>query len=82
MSRKGAKYAKEKPYHCLLENIEQMQKEIAGWLGQTQGAFLTSLRGIGVVLAAGITKQIGVQMTRSLYEEVKAEKHPFSYNAH
>lgn len=48
-----------KHYRCLLENIEQMQKEIAVWLGQTQGAFLTTLRGIGVVLAAGITAEIG-----------------------
>jgi len=28
-------------------------------LAQTQGAFLTSVRGIGLVLAAGVTAEIG-----------------------
>jgi hypothetical protein len=44
---------------CLQENIEQVEKEIAVWLAQTQGAFLTSVRGIGIVLAAGVTAEIG-----------------------
>jgi hypothetical protein len=43
----------------LQENIEQMEKEIALLLAQTQGAFLTSCRGIGIVLAAGVTAEIG-----------------------
>ncbi len=48
-----------KLYDCLQENVEQMQKEIALWLSQTQGAFLTTIRGIGIVLAAGVTAEIG-----------------------
>ena len=36
-----------------------MDKEIALNLAQTQGAFLTSVRGIGLVLAAGVTAEIG-----------------------
>jgi transposase len=48
-----------KHYRCLRENIEQLEKEIAIWLAQTQGAFLTSVRGVGIVLAAGVTAEIG-----------------------
>jgi len=44
---------------CLQDNIEQLEKEIAVWLAQTQGAFLTTIRGIGIVLAAGVTGEIG-----------------------
>ena len=36
-----------------------MDKQIALNLAQTQGAFLTSVRGIGLVLAAGVTAEIG-----------------------
>jgi len=46
-------------YQCIRENIEQLEKEIALWLAQTQGAFLTTVRGIGIVLAAGVTAEIG-----------------------
>jgi transposase len=48
-----------KHYRCLQENVEQAEKEIAVWLAHTQGAFLTSVRGIGVVLASGVTAEIG-----------------------
>jgi len=48
-----------KHYRCLQENIEQLEREIALWLAQTQGAFLTTVRGIGIVLAAGVTAEIG-----------------------
>jgi len=48
-----------KHYRCLQENTDQMEKEIALWLAQTQGAFLTTVRGIGIVLAAGVTSEIG-----------------------
>ena len=48
-----------KHYRCLQENIGQSEKEIALWLAQTQGAFLTSVRGIGIVLAAGVTAETG-----------------------
>ncbi|MCP3876531.1 MAG: IS110 family transposase [Desulfobacteraceae bacterium] len=44
---------------CLLESIEQLENEIARTLAHTQGAFLTSIRGIGIVLAAGVCAEIG-----------------------
>jgi len=44
---------------CLQENIHQLEKEIAENLAQTQGSFLTSIQGIGIVLAAGISGEIG-----------------------
>ena len=44
---------------CLQENISQLEKEIAVYLAQTQGAFLTTIRGIGFVLSAGVTAEIG-----------------------
>ncbi|GAH01720.1 unnamed protein product, partial [marine sediment metagenome] len=44
---------------CLQENISQLEKEIAVCLAQTQGAFLTTIRGIGFVLSAGVTAEIG-----------------------
>ena len=48
-----------KHFRCLKENIGQLEKEIALWLAQTQGAFLTTVRGIGIVLAARLTAEIG-----------------------
>ena len=48
-----------KHIRCLKESIVQMDKQIALNLAQTQGAFLTSVRGIGLVLAAGVTAEIG-----------------------
>ena len=48
-----------KHHRCLQENVAQVEKEIAVWLAHTQGAFLTSVRGIGVILAAGVTAEIG-----------------------
>jgi len=36
-----------------------VEKEVAVWLAQTQGAFLTSIRGTGIILAAGVTAEIG-----------------------
>ena len=48
-----------KHIRCLKESIALMDKEIALNLAQTQGAFLTSVRGIGLVLAAGVTAEIG-----------------------
>ena len=44
---------------CLQENIEHLNREIAQHLAQTPGAFLTSIRGIGTTLAAGVTAEIG-----------------------
>ena len=48
-----------KHLRCLQESTEQLKKEIAVNLAQTQGAFLTSVRGIGIVLAAGVIAEIG-----------------------
>jgi transposase len=48
-----------KHLRCLQESVNQLEKEIAVNLAQTQGAFLTSVRGIGIVLAAGTTAEIG-----------------------
>ncbi len=48
-----------KLFSCLQENIEYLNTEIAQHLAQTPGAFLTSIRGIGITLAAGVTGEIG-----------------------
>ncbi|MFC1567270.1 transposase [Thermodesulfobacteriota bacterium] len=48
-----------KHLRCLQESVDQLEKEIAVNLAQTQGAFLTSIRGVGIVLAAGVTAEIG-----------------------
>ena len=48
-----------KHLRCLKESVAQMEREIALNLAQTQGAFLTSISGIGIVLAAGTTAEIG-----------------------
>ena len=48
-----------KHLRCLQESISQFEKEIALNLAQTQGAFLTSVRGIGIVLAAGVSAELG-----------------------
>jgi transposase len=43
----------------LQENIDQLLSEIALLLAQTQAAFLTSIKGVGIVLAAGVSSEIG-----------------------
>ena len=48
-----------KHLRCLQDSIDQLEREIAVWLSQTQGAFLTTVRGIGIVLAAGVSAEIG-----------------------
>ena len=48
-----------KHFKCLQESIGQLEAEIAVVLAHTQGAFLTSIRGIGIVLAAGTTAEVG-----------------------
>jgi transposase len=48
-----------KHLRCLGECVEQLEHEIAVDLAQTQGAFLSSIRGVGIVLAAGVTAEIG-----------------------
>lgn len=51
-------------YRCLQESIRVLEREIAAWLAQTQGAFLMTLKGIGMVLAAGVTAEIGDPTTQ------------------
>ena len=48
-----------KHFRCLRDSINQLEHETAVWLSQTQGAFLTTIRGIGIVLAAGVSAEIG-----------------------
>jgi len=46
--------------YCTLEGaISTLEKEMALWLAQTHGAFLVSMKGIGVVLAAGVAGELG-----------------------
>jgi transposase len=51
-------------FRCLLDGTQQLVKEIALLLAQTQGAFLTSIKGIGIVLASGVTAEIGDPMAQ------------------
>ena len=51
-------------YRCLKNNITSLEREMAIWLAQTQGAFLMTVRGIGMVLAAGVTAEIGNPATQ------------------
>jgi transposase len=46
-------------YRNFLDSAQHLVKEIALLLAQTQGAFLTSIKGIGIVLASGVTAEIG-----------------------
>jgi transposase len=43
----------------LIDSAEMLEREIAILLAQTTGAFLTSVKGIGIVLASGVTAEIG-----------------------
>ena len=44
-------------YRCLFEEAQQLANEMAQLLAKTQGAFITSIRGVGIVLAAGVTRR-------------------------
>jgi transposase len=46
-------------YRCLSESIDSLEQEIAITLAQTQGAFLITIRGTGLVLAAGLCGELG-----------------------
>ncbi|MBU0735279.1 MAG: transposase [Proteobacteria bacterium] len=48
-----------KHFRCLQDSIHQLEHELAVWLAQTQGVFLTTMRGIGIVLAGGVCAEIG-----------------------
>jgi len=51
-------------YRCLHECIESLEREIAVWLAHTQGAFLITIKGVGMVLAAGVAAEIGDPVTQ------------------
>ncbi len=46
-------------YRCLEANIEQIHREVAQQLALTPGAMLTTIRGIGITIAAGVAAEIG-----------------------
>ncbi len=48
-----------KLYRCLGENIGQIEREVAQQLAKTSGAMLTTIKGIGITLAAGVVAEIG-----------------------
>jgi len=48
-----------KLYRCLKENIGQIEREVAQQLAKTPGAMLTTIKGIGITLAAGVVAEIG-----------------------
>jgi transposase len=48
-----------KLYECLLACIEKIDVECAKRLATTQGALLTTVKGTGVTLAAGVSSEIG-----------------------
>jgi len=45
-------------YRCLGNNIDQVGREIAQQLAKTSGAMLTTVRGIGITLAAGVSADL------------------------
>jgi len=51
-------------YRCLQDSIAALEREMAVWLAQTQGAFLMTVKGIGMVLAAGVAAEIGDPFTQ------------------
>lgn len=51
-------------YRCLQDNIDALERETAVWLAQTQGAFLMTVKGVGMVLAAGVAAEIGDPATQ------------------
>jgi len=51
-------------YRCLGINIEQINREIAQQLAQTPGAMLTTIRGTGITLAAGVAAETGPPETQ------------------
>ncbi len=48
-----------KLFLCLQDSTDQFKKDIAEHLAQIPGAFLTTIRGIGLILAAGVSAEIG-----------------------
>ncbi len=48
-----------KLYRCLGTNIEQIEREVAQQLAKTPAAMMTTIKGIGITLAAGVAAEIG-----------------------
>lgn len=46
-------------YRCLTANIKQIEREVAQQLAKTPGAMMTTIRGIGITLAAGVAAEVG-----------------------
>jgi len=46
-------------YRCLSNNINQIEREVAQQLAKTPGAMMTTIKGIGITLAAGVAAEIG-----------------------
>lgn len=51
-------------YRCLSTNINQIEREVALQLAKTPGAMLTTVRGIGITLAAGVSAELGAPETQ------------------
>lgn len=51
-------------YRCLSANITQIEREVAQQLAKTPGAMMTTIRGIGITLAAGVCAEIGSPETQ------------------
>jgi transposase len=51
-------------YRCLQDNVDALEREMALWLAQTQGAFLMTVKGVGMVLCAGVAAEIGNPTTQ------------------
>ena len=54
-----------KLYRCLGANIDQIGREVALQFAKTPGAMLTTIRGIGITLAAGVAAEIGAPASQS-----------------
>jgi transposase len=46
-------------FRCLTDNINQIEREVALQLAKTPGAMMTTVKGIGITLAAGVAAEIG-----------------------
>ena len=46
-------------FRCLDGSISRIDREVAHWLARTPGAWLTSIAGFGITLAAGWTAELG-----------------------
>jgi transposase len=51
-------------YRCIKDNVDALEREIALWLAQTQGAYLMTVKGVGMVLSAGVAAEIGDPATQ------------------